>query len=143
LRRSSIFGRHSALIMGAAAACAAGMLALLAPNVGATLREPIVARTGAAALPLDFPHEKHGAVNCLTCHHNYADGRGMQACIACHRGGGADLREGAEARFHGFCLDCHRHPDPALPGHGPVSGCVGCHHLPARDAPPRTTSSPR
>ena len=123
--RQLVFGRHSTLIVIAAIACAVGIAALLPANVDATLREPLVRR--ASTLPLDFPHDKHGAVNCLTCHHNYADGRGMEACIACHRSARADLREGVEARFHGFCFDCHRHPDAALQGHGPVSGCTVCH----------------
>jgi hypothetical protein len=125
VRRQLVFGRHSTLIVVAAVCCAAGLSALLPGTVDATLREPVIRR--AAALPLDFPHDKHGAVNCLTCHHNYADGRGMEACIACHRSARADLREGAEARFHGFCLDCHRHPEAALRVHGPVSGCSVCH----------------
>ncbi|HEY3849611.1 MAG TPA: cytochrome c3 family protein [Steroidobacteraceae bacterium] len=123
--RQLVFGRHSTLIVIAAVACVIGMAALLPAKVDATLREPLVRR--ASTLPLDFPHDKHGAVNCLTCHHNYADGRGMEACIACHRSARADLREGVEARFHGFCFQCHRHPDPALQGHGPVSGCTVCH----------------
>jgi hypothetical protein len=129
VRRQLVFGRHSTLIVVAAVFCAAGIVALLPGKVDATLREPVIRRT--AALPLDFPHNKHGVVNCLTCHHNYADGRGMEACIECHRGARADLREGAEARFHGFCFDCHRHPEAALHGHGPVSGCRICHRSPA------------
>ena len=123
--RQLVFGRHSTLIVIAAVACAIGIAALVPAKVDATLREPLARR--ASTLPLDFPHDKHGAVNCLTCHHNYADGRGMEACIECHRSARADLREGAEARFHGFCFDCHRHPDAALQGHGPVSGCSVCH----------------
>jgi cytochrome b561 len=131
-RRQLVFGRHSTLIVVAAVACTAGIAALLPGTTDATLREPVIRRTSAP--PLDFPHDKHGAVNCLTCHHNYADGTGMEACIACHRSARADLREGAEARFHGFCLDCHRHPDAALKGHGPVSGCTVCHRIAAPDA---------
>lgn len=129
MRRQRVFGRHSTLIVIAAVFCASGIAALLPNEVDATLREPVMRRAG--ALPLDFPHEKHGAVNCLTCHHNYADGRGMEACIACHRGANAGLQEGAEARFHGFCFDCHRHPGATLQGHGPVSGCRVCHRAPA------------
>jgi predicted CXXCH cytochrome family protein len=132
--RQLVFGRHSTLIVIVALACVAGIVALVPAKVDATLREPLVRR--ASTLPLDFPHDKHGAVNCLTCHHNYADGRGMEACIACHRSARADLREGVEARFHGFCFDCHRHPDAALQGHGPVSGCSACHRADHPSAPP-------
>ena len=131
-RRPLVFGRHSTLIVVAAVVSAAGIAALLPAKVDATLREPVVRRS--ITIPLDFPHDKHGAVNCLTCHHNYADGRGMQACIECHRGPNADLVEGVEARFHGFCLDCHRHPPAALHKHGPVSGCAVCHRAPGAGA---------
>jgi hypothetical protein len=125
-RRQRVFGRHSTLIVIVAIACVGALAALLPAKVDATLREPLIRRT--STLPLDFPHDKHGAVNCLTCHHNYADGRGMEACIECHRSARPDLREGVEARFHGFCLECHRHPDAALHAHGPVTGCAVCHH---------------
>jgi hypothetical protein len=120
-----VFGRHSGLIIGTVALSAAAIAALLPSSVGATLREPILQR--ASRPPLDFPHGKHAAVNCLTCHHNYADGTGASLCVECHRSARADLKEGAEARFHSFCFECHRHPDAAFTKHGPVSGCAGCH----------------
>jgi hypothetical protein len=125
-----VFGRHSALIVGAVIICGAALAALLPASVDASLREPPFLR--ASRLALDFPHDKHGAVNCLTCHHNYADGTGAALCVECHRSQRADLRAGAEARFHGFCLDCHRHPSASLEGHahGPVSGCHICHRSP-------------
>jgi hypothetical protein len=121
-----VFGRHATLIVGTVILCAVALAALLPAAVDASLREPPFLR--ASRLALDFPHDKHGAVNCLTCHHNYADGTGAALCVECHRSQRADLREGVEARFHGFCLDCHRHPDVSLQGkHGPVSGCRVCH----------------
>jgi DMSO/TMAO reductase YedYZ heme-binding membrane subunit len=125
-RRQLVFGRNSTLIAAVLALCTAGIIGLLPRRVGAALREPLIRRT--AALPLDFPHSKHGAVNCLTCHHNYADGTGASLCVECHRSGRADLKEGVEARFHGFCFECHRHPDALFERHGPVSGCASCHH---------------
>jgi DMSO/TMAO reductase YedYZ heme-binding membrane subunit len=130
-----VFGRHSALIVGAVAICVAALVALLPASVDASLREPPLRR--ASRLELDFPHDKHGAVNCLTCHHNYADGTGASLCVECHRSQRADLRAGAEARFHGFCLDCHRHPSASLEAqhkHGPVSGCQVCHRVPGGPA---------
>jgi len=120
-----VFGRHSSLIVGAVAISAAALAALLPASVDAGLREPLMLRT--TRLDLDFPHDKHGAVNCLTCHHNYADGTGAALCVECHRSERSDLREGAEARFHGFCFECHRHPSAALKEHGPVAGCQTCH----------------
>jgi predicted CXXCH cytochrome family protein len=92
------------------------------------LREPLLRRT--EVLPLDFDHGKHVAVNCLVCHHNYADGKGFENCIECHRSARPDLKVGVEARFHSFCLNCHRNPAPQFMHHGPVSGCVACHVAP-------------
>jgi len=126
--RRLVFGRHSTLIAGVAAVSAAVLVSLLPHAVGAALREPLMRR--ADALPLDFPHDKHGLVNCLKCHHNYVDTPGGETCVACHRSSRADLKEGAEARFHGFCFECHRHPPAAFKGHGPVSGCSACHQQP-------------
>ena len=125
VRAPLVFGRHSTLIVCAAGLCALGIAALLPSFVDAALREPVIHRP--TRLELDFPHEKHGAVNCLACHHNYADGTGSALCIECHRSDRTDLKMGAEARFHGFCFECHRHPSASLKGHGPVSGCLVCH----------------
>jgi DMSO/TMAO reductase YedYZ heme-binding membrane subunit len=120
-----VFGRHSGLIVSAVAISAAALAALLPASVDAELREPLIPRS--SRLQLDFPHDKHGGVNCLTCHHNYADGTGAALCVECHRSQRADLGAGAEARFHGFCFECHRHPSASLKGHGPVAGCRICH----------------
>jgi hypothetical protein len=124
--RSFAFGRHSTLVVTAIVAAVLALTPLIVGRADVALREPLIHRS--MALPLDFDHGKHTAVNCLTCHHNYADGRGFDACIHCHRGERADLKVGIEARFHSFCFDCHRAPDAALVGHGPVSGCESCHH---------------
>ena len=124
--RSFAFGRHSTFVVSVIVATALALTPLIAGRADVALREPLLRR--AMTLPLDFDHGKHTAVNCLACHHNYADGRGFDACIHCHRSERADLKVGIEARFHTFCFDCHRAPDAALVGHGPVSGCVSCHH---------------
>ena len=82
--RRFVFGRHSTLIVGVIAAAALALVPLIAGRAGAELREPLLSR--AEALPLNFDHGKHTAVNCsLACHHNYADGRGFDGCIHCHR----------------------------------------------------------
>jgi uncharacterized membrane protein len=124
--RNFAFGRHSTLIVSVIVATVLALTPLIAGRADVALREPLIRRS--MTLPLDFDHGKHTAVNCLVCHHNYADGRGFDACIHCHRGERADLKVGIEARFHGFCFDCHRAPAAALVGHGPVSGCESCHH---------------
>ncbi|MGA2188664.1 MAG: cytochrome c3 family protein [Steroidobacteraceae bacterium] len=127
-RRQLVFGRHSSLVLAAVGAAALLILGLSWSPPAAALRESLVQR--AHGIALDFPHGKHTAVNCLQCHHNYADGRGFDRCIGCHQSSRADLKEGVEARFHGFCFDCHRHPPATAKRHGPVSGCVGCHQPP-------------
>ncbi|HLW24647.1 MAG TPA: cytochrome c3 family protein [Steroidobacteraceae bacterium] len=126
--RGLVFGRSAAAIVATMALVVLSLIGMSGDRARAGLREPLVART--TTLPLAFPHEKHGRVNCLQCHHNYADGTGLDWCIHCHRSGRADLKQGVEARFHGFCLQCHRHPPRTLEGHGPVSGCATCHRTP-------------
>jgi len=127
--RRLAFGRHSTLVVGAIAVTVLALGLLIPGRALVALREPLLPRS--RMLPLNFDHRKHTAVNCLACHHNYADGRGFDACIFCHRSARTDLKVGAEARFHEFCLDCHRHPAPTLARHGPVSGCTVCHQPPA------------
>ena len=126
-----VFGRHSRLVLGGVLTSAVAIAALSATPLIADLRQPVMARE--KSLPLDFPHGKHVSVNCLVCHHNYVDRTGGGSCVACHRSNRADLKFGAEARFHGFCLECHRHPAAALEHHGPVSSCVVCHKVPDVD----------
>lgn len=134
LSRRLVFGRHSMLIVGVIAAATLLLGALVVPRAGVALREPILAR--AQTLPLNFIHQKHTVVNCLVCHHNYVDGRGLDACVHCHRSGRADLKVGVEARFHDFCFNCHRNPPRQFVRHGPVSGCVSCHQITKPVPPP-------
>jgi len=125
LARRFAFGRHSKLVVSVIAATLLVLTIFIPGRAGVALREPLLTRS--VALPLTFDHAKHVAVNCLACHHNYADGRGFDACIHCHRGAGPAIKVGVEARFHDFCLECHRNPGPRLLRHGPVSGCLACH----------------
>jgi Class III cytochrome C family/Ferric reductase like transmembrane component len=124
--RQRVFGRNSTLVFAVVTILAMSLAGLMGAAAGAALREPLLHRT--AGVPLDFPHSKHVAVNCIACHHNFADGRGLDGCIACHQSSRTDLKEGVEARFHSFCFSCHRHPDASLTKHGPVSGCKSCHN---------------
>jgi len=122
------FGRHSRLILVCAGVAALAVVPLLRPHARLALRAPLSRR--AEALPLDFPHDKHRAVNCILCHHNFSDDTGADSCISCHRSSRAEIRASAEARFHDFCLGCHRDPPPALRRHGPTTGCDSCHVAP-------------
>ncbi len=134
--RQLVFGRHSQWIFGVVSMLAMALCALLAGAAGTALREPLLGHSShevsprSVTVPLDFPHAKHVAVNCLTCHHNFADGTGMDTCVNCHRSARADLKVGVQARFHTFCFECHRHPDASFAQHGPVAGCESCHHVP-------------
>jgi hypothetical protein len=127
--RRLAFGRHSTLMVGVIVVAMITLGSFIPGRAVVALREPL--RPRAETLPLNFDHRKHTSINCLVCHHNYADGRGFDACIFCHRSARTDLKVGVEARFHDFCLNCHRHPGPTLQSHGPVSGCTICHQPPA------------
>ena len=120
-----VFGRHSRLVVAVVIASLATLLALVRSSTASAMREPFLRR--AEPLVLGFPHDKHRAVNCIECHHNYVDQTGKDSCISCHRARRADLKMGAEARFHGFCLGCHREPPASLTRHGPIAGCKTCH----------------
>jgi Ferric reductase like transmembrane component/Class III cytochrome C family len=126
------FGRHSTLVAVVIVVLTGSLLALIPPRTVIALRESPVRRH--AQLPLDFPHDPHRAVSCVECHHNYTDGTGLDTCIACHRSARKTLKVGAEARFHSFCLDCHRQTPRLAERRGPVAGCVVCHH-PANSHP--------
>jgi predicted CXXCH cytochrome family protein len=123
-----VFGRHSRLVLGIVLGSLVALLALMCAGTTLTLREPFLRRGD--RLVLDFPHDKHRSVNCILCHHNFTDQSGADSCISCHRSGRAEIRVGAEARFHDFCLGCHRDPPAHLIGHGPVTGCTTCHAPP-------------
>jgi predicted CXXCH cytochrome family protein len=120
-----VFGRHSRLILGTVLGSLVALLAMAHGGATLALREPFAARS--ERLALNFPHERHRAVSCVTCHHDFIDRSGQGSCVSCHRSGRADLKAGPEARFHDFCLGCHRDPAAYLTGQGPVMGCDTCH----------------
>jgi Class III cytochrome C family len=120
-----VFGRHSRLVLAMALSSLIALLALLPGGTALALREPFLHRS--EPLVLAFPHDRHRSVNCIQCHHNFTDRSGGDSCISCHRSGRVAIRVGAEARFHDFCLGCHRDPPAYLSGHGPVTGCNTCH----------------
>ena len=127
-----VFGRHSRLVLGIVLGALLALLALLRGGTALALREPLLRRD--ERLMLDFPHDKHRAVSCIQCHHDYLDRSGEGSCISCHRSGRAPIRVGVEARFHDFCLGCHRDPPAYLAGQGPVAGCDTCHHAALRSS---------
>ena len=134
-----VFGRNSRAVALCVGVLMLACVSLAAHSTRLALREPTLP-LAAHTLPLDFPHAKHTQVNCLTCHHNFADGTGFENCVLCHQSERADLKVGVEARFHDFCLECHRSPGSALQGHGPVSGCLGCHRKSAPGSAARSAA---
>jgi len=84
------------------------------------LLEPV---TRPAAIEVNFPHDSHTSVNCVTCHHNYVDHSGTTACFECHH----NTAKSPESTFHTFCRNCHT--QLALDGtkHGPTRSCSACH----------------
>lgn len=125
-----VFGRHSRLVLGIVLAALVALLALLRDGTALAMREPFLRR--GERLLVDFPHDKHRAVSCTRCHHDYLDRSGEDSCVSCHRSGRTAIQVGVEARFHDFCLGCHRDPPAYLSGHGPVTGCDPCHRDPLR-----------
>jgi hypothetical protein len=92
-----------------------------------------------ATLPLNFPHDKHTTVNCITCHHNFADKTGVTGgCLACHRSDRGDLPQASEPLFHTFCRSCHVELAATSAKHGPVRSCAECHVAAERKGPMTT-----
>ncbi|RWU18861.1 class III cytochrome C family protein [Pseudomonas alkylphenolica] len=82
-------------------------------------------------LPLDFNHQLHGKVNCLTCHHDYADHAssppsGERTCLLCHKKTPA-LALRIEQDFHALCRDCHLKQSQVFHAAGPIRECQRCH----------------
>ncbi len=90
-------------------------------------------------LPVNFPHEKHTTVNCVTCHHNFADKTGVTGgCLACHRSDRNDLPQASEPLFHNFCRSCHVELAATTDKHGPTRSCAKCHVVEERRSPMTT-----
>ena len=111
---------------------AVGLIAVLpAATSKQHLLEPL---TRPANIEVNFPHDSHTSVNCVSCHHNYVDHSGTTACFECHNNVQGQLRaasaapiKSSESTFHTFCRDCHT--QLALDGvkHGPTRSCSACH----------------
>ncbi|MBM7062802.1 cytochrome c3 family protein [Pseudomonas sp. UL073] len=92
-------------------------------------------------LPLNFDHRPHGSVNCLTCHHDYAQKAqtpgDAPTCILCHKLTPA-LATQIEGDFHQLCRGCHLQRNQSLQPSGPLRPCQQCHVLP----PPTAGAAP-
>lgn len=97
---------------------------------GSTARlEAIAARP---LLPTRFDHKFHRTVQCVTCHHNFAEhGLGPGGCYACHKRWGTTELRRIDSVFHAFCTDCHRRREAVGEAAGPVKSCAACHTQPS------------
>ena len=82
-------------------------------------------------LPLVFEHQLHGGVNCLACHHDYADRApsppsGERSCLLCHKKTPA-LALRIEKDFHELCRGCHLEQAKRIQRGGPIRECKVCH----------------
>lgn len=83
-------------------------------------------------LPTRFDHKFHRTVQCVACHHNFADrGLGPGGCYACHKEWGTTELRRIDIMFHAFCTDCHRRREAAGEPAGPVKACAACHTTPS------------
>lgn len=103
--------------------------------LGAALWAGSTARLEAIAtrplLPTRFDHKFHRAVQCVACHHNFAErGLGPGGCYACHKDWGSSETRRIDILFHAFCTDCHRREQAAGEKAGPVKACAACHVAP-------------
>ena len=80
-------------------------------------------------LPITFDHHDHGAVKCATCHHNFFDDTGRDACYFCHKRR-PELAVTIEHDFHVFCRNCHTQMQAQGLASGPMRQCSGCHAAP-------------
>jgi hypothetical protein len=77
-------------------------------------------------LPLRFAHADHRDVNCVKCHHNFADDTGEGLCIDCHKTR-ETIRSHIEPMFHTLCRGCHLATHAKGADAGPVRRCSDCH----------------
>jgi hypothetical protein len=78
----------------------------------------------------EFEHSIHGEVDCVNCHHDWAEPGGLisgDSCASCHLGR-PGLRARLEEDFHRLCRGCHvdeRSSHPQLSA--PAARCSECH----------------
>ncbi|HVW70642.1 MAG TPA: cytochrome c3 family protein [Steroidobacteraceae bacterium] len=126
-RRSHPSGRSKSSIWTTVLPCCAAAAVLLTLPVPTPAPKLLKQPTPPARLAVTFPHEKHGSVNCVACHHNFVDKTGLGSCLDCHRSARTDLPQSAEATFHLFCRNCHAELARTTPKHGPTRACSACH----------------
>jgi hypothetical protein len=88
-------------------------------------------RAHAPVLPLTFDHADHRDVNCIECHHDYAEDKPLMLCLACHKQD-SQVAHLVEQQFHDFCRGCHVEDARTGEPHGPTRHCGACH--PVTDA---------
>lgn len=104
--------------------------------------------------PIPFPHSRHFAYTCITCHHQWEMDAPIENCTTsgCHDGTESPIKAGGgkvdedlminyfKTAYHKLCIGCHREMKAEnakleksgrilkskLPNVGPTS-CNGCH----------------
>ncbi len=83
--------------------------------------------------PVLFPHAKHKAAKCTTCHHDYKDGKNVwkegdevKKCSACHKLEDNGKVVKLEKAYHERCQTCHKKFKNENKPTGPVT-CAKCH----------------
>jgi hypothetical protein len=83
--------------------------------------------------PVVFPHVKHKAFKCVTCHHEYKDGKNVwkegqevKKCGACHQFKKKGKMPKLEKAYHNLCIKCHKKFKKEKKKTGPTS-CSKCH----------------
>jgi hypothetical protein len=73
--------------------------------------------------PAQFNHDTHKDQDCVSCHHNEADGK--YRCGACHKldaGDAPKIKDAFHGKGKGTCYDCH-----LLKGADQKMKCAECH----------------
>jgi predicted CXXCH cytochrome family protein len=77
-------------------------------------------------LPVAFAHADHRTINCIECHHDFADRSGNGGCLECHKQR-AELDALIETQFHDLCRGCHVAERARGQPAGPARACLDCH----------------
>jgi Class III cytochrome C family len=83
--------------------------------------------------PVKFSHEKHKALDCTACHHEYKNGKNVwtkgqevKKCSACHKLKANGKVVKLKNAFHNRCIKCHKAMKKEGKKAGPTA-CNKCH----------------
>jgi len=83
--------------------------------------------------PVTFSHAKHKDAKCISCHHEYKDGKNVwqegqevKKCGVCHKLEAQDKVVKLEKAYHDNCVGCHKKLKAEKKKGGPTA-CTKCH----------------